>query len=100
MRLVKDIYYLPPTPIGLEYAVTYPIEMKNLGITKLNYTIDTTQLEQLNWLADRSVKGLEQSAGIMVNYRYELDRIESNHEAYRGEQSVRSSSAVSALLKS
>jgi hypothetical protein len=28
--------------------VTYPIEIKNLGITKLKYTIDTTALEALN----------------------------------------------------
>ena len=48
MRLIKDVYYLPPTPIGLEWAVTYPIEIKNLGITKLKYTIDTSPLEALN----------------------------------------------------
>jgi hypothetical protein len=48
LRLLKDIYYLPPTPIGLDWAVTYPIEIKNLGITKLRYQIDTTQLEALN----------------------------------------------------
>ena len=28
--------------------MTYPIEVKNLGITKLKYSIDTTALEQLN----------------------------------------------------
>jgi hypothetical protein len=28
--------------------MTYPIEIKNLGITKLKYMIDTTSLEQLN----------------------------------------------------
>ena len=48
MRLIKDIYYLPPTPIGLEWAVTYPIEIRNVGITKLKYQIDTTALETLN----------------------------------------------------
>lgn len=48
MRLLKDIYYMPPTPIGLEWAVTYPIEIKNLGITKLKYNIDLSALEQLN----------------------------------------------------
>lgn len=48
LRLLKDIYYLPPTPIGLEWAVTYPIEIKNLGITKLKYQIDTAALEALN----------------------------------------------------
>jgi hypothetical protein len=45
---LKEIYYLPPTPIGIEWAVTYPIEIKNLGITKLKYQIDTAALESLN----------------------------------------------------
>jgi malonyl-CoA decarboxylase len=38
------------------------------------------QLRQLNWLADTSLKGLRQSAGMMVNYAYDLDSIERNHE--------------------
>jgi len=48
LNLLKQIYHLPPTPIGLEWALTYPIEIKNLGITKLKYQIDTTALETLN----------------------------------------------------
>jgi hypothetical protein len=48
LRLLKDIYYLPACPIGLEWAVTYPIEIKNMGITKLKYQIDTEALEHLN----------------------------------------------------
>ncbi len=37
MFIQKDIYHVPPVPIGLEWAVTYPIEIRNLGITKLKY---------------------------------------------------------------
>lgn len=37
LSLLKHTYNLPPVPIGLEWAVTYPIEIKNLGITKLKY---------------------------------------------------------------
>jgi malonyl-CoA decarboxylase len=51
-------------------------------------------VERLNWLGDVSEKGLQQSAGIMVNYLYRLGDIEANHEAYRGEGKVASSSAV------
>jgi malonyl-CoA decarboxylase len=40
-----------------------------------------------------------QSAGMMVNYLYKLDDIETNHEAYRGEGKVMTSSAIRALLK-
>lgn len=41
------------------------------------------RLEQLNVLGDLSVKGLQQSHGLMVNYLYALDEIESNHEGVR-----------------
>ncbi|MBL8376301.1 MAG: malonyl-CoA decarboxylase family protein [Burkholderiales bacterium] len=34
--------------------------------------------ERLQWLADRSPKGLSQSHGLMVNYLYDLDEIEAN----------------------
>ncbi|NOR11197.1 MAG: malonyl-CoA decarboxylase [Desulfovibrionaceae bacterium] len=39
-------------------------------------------LERINWLADISDKGLKQSYGIMVNYYYNLSKIDSNHEQY------------------
>lgn len=40
------------------------------------------QAERLNFLGDRSPKGMRQSYGLMVNYRYRLGEIEKNHEAY------------------
>ena len=57
------------------------------------------RVERLNWLADVSEKGLQQSAGIMVNYRYRLDDIESNHEAYRGSGQVAAASAVRSVAR-
>ena len=40
------------------------------------------QIGQLNWLGDISDKGIKQSCGIMVNYKYQLNRIIKNHELY------------------
>jgi malonyl-CoA decarboxylase len=57
------------------------------------------RVERLNWLGDASPKGLQQSAGIMVNYLYRLSDIEANHEAYRGEGRVAASSAIRNLLR-
>lgn len=57
------------------------------------------RIERLNWLGDASDKGLQQSAGLMVNYLYRLDHIEANHEAYRGEGKVAASTAVRHLLR-
>jgi malonyl-CoA decarboxylase len=58
------------------------------------------RLERLNWLGDTSAKGLRQSAGIMVNYRYALSEIEANHEAYIRENKIALSNEVRGLLKS
>jgi malonyl-CoA decarboxylase len=57
------------------------------------------RVERLDWLADLSAKGLQQSAGLMVNYLYKLADIEGNHEAYTGEGRVSASAATRGLLK-
>ena len=57
------------------------------------------RVERLNWLGDVSPKGLQQSAGIMVNYLYRLADIEANHEAYRGEGRVVASGAIRNLAR-
>ena len=36
------------------------------------------RIERVNWGADRSAKGIEQSAGLMVNYLYELEALDHN----------------------
>jgi len=56
------------------------------------------RMERLNWLGDPSENGLRQSAGMMINYRYKLREIESNHEAYSGNGAVKTSSAFKNLL--
>ena len=48
LQLLKHTYTLPPVPIGLECPITYPIEIKNLGVNKLKYQVDTRLLEELN----------------------------------------------------
>lgn len=56
------------------------------------------RLERLNFLGDRSEKGMQQSHGLMVNYLYALDKIEANHEAFAEKGQVASSSAVRKML--
>jgi len=40
------------------------------------------KLNRINWAADLSKKGLRQSAGLMVNYLYDLATVEENHEKF------------------
>ncbi|MFN4088499.1 MAG: malonyl-CoA decarboxylase domain-containing protein [Alphaproteobacteria bacterium] len=57
------------------------------------------RMERLNWLGDVSKKGVDQAAGLMINYLYKLDQIDANHEAYTGEGRIVVSSAVKSLAK-
>jgi malonyl-CoA decarboxylase len=57
------------------------------------------RLERVNFLGDTSAKGLRQSHGLMVNYCYDLEEIERNHEAYAEKGEVIASSAVRRLAR-
>ncbi|HEX2828944.1 MAG TPA: malonyl-CoA decarboxylase [Burkholderiales bacterium] len=65
-------YYLAYAKNGSEAAD--PVARFHLG--------NGARLERLNWLADIGKRGLSQSAGLMVNYAYRLDEVETNHETY------------------
>ena len=58
------------------------------------------RLQRLNWIADTSERALEQSYGLMVNYLYDLDYIEENHEAYAQQHVVVASTGVTRLVRS
>ena len=57
------------------------------------------RLERINFMADTSIKALRQSHALMVNYQYDLDDIEKNHEAYAEHRTVVASSAVTRLAR-
>jgi len=55
------------------------------------------KLHQINWAGDLSRKGLRQSAGLMVNYLYDLSAVEDNHERFANGEVILSR-AVSKLM--
>ena len=57
------------------------------------------RIERLNWLADTSMRGLTQSWGIMVNYLYDPDRIETNLEAFAAGGRIDASATVKRQAK-
>ncbi len=48
------------------------------------------RLERLNARGNMSAKGLKQSFGLMVNYLYDLDKIEASHEKFKQGEVARS----------
>jgi malonyl-CoA decarboxylase len=56
------------------------------------------RLEQINWLGNTAARGIAESYGLMVNYLYDPETIEANHEAYAHEGAVVRSRQVDALM--
>jgi malonyl-CoA decarboxylase len=57
------------------------------------------RLERINWLGNAAHRGIQESFGIMVNYLYDHDSIEENHEAFVRDGTIVRSCDVDALLK-
>ncbi|PON52145.1 Malonyl-CoA decarboxylase [Parasponia andersonii] len=56
-------------------------------------------IERINWMADRSEKGLRQSGGIMVNYVYRVESIEEYSHSYFSTGQIHSSSDLCHLVE-
>jgi malonyl-CoA decarboxylase len=54
------------------------------------------RIERLNWMADGSTKGLKQSCGLMVNYLYDLKRLDK-HRSQFAQGKLPTSSAMDGL---
>lgn len=66
---------------GLRLAAHYLTTIKNgrpLDPVARFHLGNGARIERVNWAADRSPKGLEQSCAIMVNYLYDLDELDQN----------------------
>jgi len=85
----------------LKVAAQYLLEAKR-GILPLDpvarfHLGNGARVERLNWQADTSTKGWQQSWGIMVNYLYDPERLEDNIEAHVRGDPVAASPAVRRL---
>jgi malonyl-CoA decarboxylase len=57
------------------------------------------RLERINWLGNAALRAIQESFGIMVNYLYDHDSIEDNHEAFVRDGTIVRSPDVDALLE-
>jgi len=55
-------------------------------------------LDRLNPRGDLAPKALKQSAGLMVNYRYDLAQVEQNHEDYIRNAEIKASAEIKRLV--
>ena len=91
-------------PALTRLAATYLYTAKRGGIRALDpvahfHLSNGARMERLNWLADTSKRGMQQAAGMMMNYVYKLDEIDGNHEGYKGEGTIAVSTAIRNLSR-
>ena len=100
---VESKVYEKLRPILTRLSYHYILNAKRPSGTALDsvahfHLNNGARVEQINWGADISEKGVRQSAGLMVNYRYVLEEIESNHEIYQSGMDINVSSKVKNIL--
>lgn len=89
-------------PRMLALAARYLLDAKRPDGKPLNpvarfHLGNGAELAAAHWPGDISENGVRQGAGVMVNYRYRLDRIEANHEAYAADGQIAAARAVRSL---
>jgi len=89
-------------PVMLRLAAIYLTRYKDL-----KFRIDPVarfhlgngaRLERINWMANAAQAGMAESFGLMVNYLYDPETIEANHERFTRDGEVVHANAVQALL--
>jgi malonyl-CoA decarboxylase len=55
-------------------------------------------IDRIYWLADTSPRGLKQSYGMMVSYRYDLSEVDKNHERFQNNGTIVATGRVQGLL--
>ncbi|XP_048132158.1 malonyl-CoA decarboxylase, mitochondrial isoform X2 [Rhodamnia argentea] len=90
-------------PLLMRLCARYLLQEKKRGKaldSVANFHLQNgAMVERINWMADRSEKGLRQSGGIMVNYVYRLENIEEYAQSYFSTGQIHSSDDILYYVK-
>ena len=81
-----------------QYLTRSPISGTRIDPVARFHLGNGARLERINWLGNSAERAMTESFGIMVNYLYDHDSIERNHEAFAREGEIVRSPQVNALL--
>ncbi|OEJ66750.1 malonyl-CoA decarboxylase [Magnetovibrio blakemorei] len=95
---LQDQLQLPITQLCAHYLVNEKRKGRPLDAVAKFHLGNGAGLERINWLGDVSAKGVGESASLLVNYKYDLAKIETHHEAYANEGIVAHSKRIAKLL--
>ena len=92
-KLVR-LLEVPLQKLGAHYLFAAKKEGRPVDPVARFHLGNGARIERLNWLADTSSKGFKQSFGLMVNYLYEPEALETNVEAFVREGTVAAKASI------
>jgi malonyl-CoA decarboxylase len=95
----KHIIAKPLARLGLAYLACAKQNDRPYDPVAFFHLSNGARLERVNAFANTSPRGLEESAGLMVNYRYIPEDFESNHEAFVHRQEIALSKKLAREVK-
>uniref|UniRef100_A0A914WZW1 Malonyl-CoA decarboxylase n=1 Tax=Plectus sambesii TaxID=2011161 RepID=A0A914WZW1_9BILA len=98
---VQQFEALKPVLMHLCAKYLYVVKRRGYAVDPVaNFHLrNGAELYRLNWMADNSARGIKNSFGMMVNYRYVLPDVETNSNRYLSDQTVAVHDNVRSLLK-
>ena len=96
----QQIISTPLKRLGLAYLACARRNNKPYDPVAYFHLVNGARLERINAFANTTTRGLEESAGLMVNYRYIPEDFESNHEAFVHRQKIALSRKLSREIRS
>jgi len=97
--IVSESLKAPLTKLCAHYLLKEKRDERAYDLVENFHLTNGACIERINWLADSSKKGIEQSMGMMVNYYYKLSQIAKNHEDYTTKTKIAASKDVKSLLR-
>jgi malonyl-CoA decarboxylase len=88
----------PLLRLAAEYLTRSARGMRGIDPVARFHLGNGARLERINFLGNPSARGMRESFGIMVNYLYDRDTIERNHEAFVRSGQVARAGSVDTLL--
>jgi malonyl-CoA decarboxylase len=82
-----------------EYLTRQPSPGSRIDPVARFHLVNGARLERVNWLGNTEIRAIQESFGIMVNYLYDHDSIEDNHEAFVRHGTIARSPDVDALMQ-
>ncbi|MBK1660952.1 Malonyl-CoA decarboxylase [Paracraurococcus ruber] len=94
----REALRAPLLRLAAQYLTRPNSGMGNIDPVARFHLGNGAQLERINFLGNTGARGMRESYGVMVNYLYDRDRIEANHERFAQSGQVVRSAQVDGLL--